>query len=555
MSDHSGVRTRRRRSAGRLSVRALTFAVAGLGAATLCAVGTGLATTAGASGSDPAVVRTDAGSIRGSVTGDHRSFEGIPYAAPPVGRLRWAAPQPAAPEPGTRDATKPGSTCPQTAGLLGDKPSDNEDCLYLNVTTPRHTDGRKLPVMVWIHGGGFYSGSGGIYGAERLAAQGDVVVVTLNYRLGVFGFLAHPAMDSAGHMSGDFGLEDQQAALRWVQHNAVAFGGDPRNVTLFGESAGGMSTCSHLASPASAGLFDRAIIQSGPCALTTQWPYQDGNWVTRPRADAERNGRSLAAKLGCGDSTTAVACLRGKPVSALLEASDGGQGYGPVIGGGVLPIGPATALATGRFNRVPVILGTTRDEHRMFVAGIESFTGHPVTAADYPQELEGVFGKDKAAKVLARYPLRDYNSASLALATAWTDYTWGCTALSTDRSLARYIPTFAYEFADENAPWATTMPAPSFPTGAFHASELQYLFNDEQFAGTMTPAQQHLSNVMIRYWTRFAHTGNPNSDGTPTWAPYAATGRVQSMAPGSGRIQPADLGREHQCGFWRSLDQ
>jgi hypothetical protein len=281
-----------------------------------------------------------------------------PVRRAPVGDLRWAEPRPAKPWAGTRDATKPGNSCPQTEGFLGDAASDTEDCLYLNVTTPRNSGGTKLPVMFWVHGGGFYSGSGSLYGAQRLAEQGKVIVVTLNYRLGVFGFLAHPAL---GHTtSGDYGLEDQQAALRWVRDNAAAFGGDSGNVTLFGESAGGVSTCSHLVAPASAGLFRRAIIQSGPCGdLARTWPYTEGNWGVRPRAVAERQGASLAAAVGCGDVKDAAACLRGKLVSALLEASQGGQGFGPAAGGKVLPAIPATAIASGRFNRVPVINGTT----------------------------------------------------------------------------------------------------------------------------------------------------------------------------------------------------
>ena len=493
---------------------------------------------------DPSVVRTESGAVRGTVGGDHRSFEGIPYAAPPVGDLRWAPPHSAAAWTGVRDATRPGADCPQTAGFLGDPQSDDEDCLYLNVTTPRRTSGRRLPVMFWVHGGGFYSGSGRLYDPAKMAAKGDVIVVTLNYRLGVFGFLDHPSLD-AGHLSGDFGLEDQQAALRWVRRNASSFGGDPGNVTLFGESAGGASTCSHLASPASAGLFQRAIIQSGPCTITTQWPYADGTWVPRPRADAARQGVAVAAKLGCADARTAVACLRAKPVSALLDASDGGQGYGPAAGGGVLPVLPATALATGRFAKVPVIQGTTRDEHRTFVAAIELFTGHTLTADEYPQELTGAFGSAKAAKVLARYPLRDYGSPSEALSAVYTDSAWACTALATDRALSRRVPTYAYEFTDADAAWAKDTPGPSFPTGAFHASELQFLFDDAQFPGPRTADERRLSDQMIAYWTNFAHTGDPNGPSTPTWPRFEA-----SSVHALGSSGPIDLGREHQCGFW-----
>ncbi|MDN3353489.1 carboxylesterase family protein [Actinomadura sp. DC4] len=485
-------------------------------------------------------VHTTRGTVRGTVADGYRTFDGIPYAAPPVGGLRWASPRPAKPWSGTRDATRPASECPQTAGFLGDAPSDTEDCLYLNVTTPRNTRNKKLPVMFWIHGGGFYSGSGSLYGARRLAEGGNVIVVTLNYRLGVFGFLAHPALDDGADKSGDYGLEDQQAALRWVRDNAAAFGGDAGNVTLFGESAGGMSTCSHLAAPASAGLFQQAIIQSGPCTVAGQWPYPEGNWTVRPRAVAERQGEATAAELGCDD----VACLRGKSVQDLLEASDGGQGFGPATGG-VLPKSPAQALATGDFAHVPVIQGTTRDEHRTFVAAIEAFTGHTVTGADYRQDIEDFFGPVKAKKVLAEYPLT--GDPSIALSTVWTDSAFSCTALGTDRLLSEKVPTYAYEFADESAPWASDGSAPSFPTGAFHASELQYLFDDSQFRTPLTAAQRRLSDQMIGYWTRFARTGNPNGGGAPGWRTFDGND-VQPL--GGERRNFAD---EHRCGFWRSL--
>ncbi|GAA5191452.1 carboxylesterase family protein [Rugosimonospora acidiphila] len=518
-------------------------------------VSAGAAAAAGGAGKstvDSTVVRTDAGAVRGTAEATHRTFQGIPYAAAPVAALRWTAPQPAASWTGVRDATRPGNDCPQTAGFLGDAPSDNEDCLYLNVTTPRRTSGRKLPVVFFVHGGGFYSGSARLYGADRLTDQGDVVVVTANYRLGVFGFLANPAL--GGDQSGNYGLQDQQAALRWVRRNVAAFGGDPHNVTLVGESAGSVSTCSHLAAPSSAGLFQRAVMESGPCAVTTEWPYQDGgNWYPRARAVAEQEGSALAQRVGCADPATVAACLRAVPVATLLEASAGGQGYGPVYGGGLLPISPAQAVATGRFNRVPVIQGTTRDEHRMFVAAIEQFTSHVVTVDDYQNEVESVLGAADAQRVLARYPVSDYASPSEALAAVWTDRAWSCPALTTDRALSRYVPTYAYEFADENSPWASDSPPPSFATGAFHASELQYIFDDEQFPGPATAAQHQLSNQMIGYWSAFAHNGNPNRPGTPDWSRFqGSTTTVRSLTPNG--IRTVDLAAEHQCGFWSSID-
>jgi para-nitrobenzyl esterase len=507
------------------------------------AVACGIAITAlPAAAATGTVVQTENGPVRGTAAKDYRSFEGIPYAAPPIGERRWTSPAPPAKWTSTLDATRPGNTCAQTGDFIGDKPSESEDCLTLNVTAPRGA--RKLPVMVWIHGGGFFSGSGGIYQAGQLATKGDVVVVTVNYRLGVFGFLAHPELTN----SGNFGLEDQQAALRWVQRNVGQFGGDPSQVTLFGESAGGVSTCVHLAAPGSAGLFQRAIIQSGPCALTTQWPYgEDGNWVSRPRATAEKAGLKLAAGLGCDT----VDCLKTKSVADLEAASSGGNGYGPVYGGGgVLPISPEQALATGHFNKVPVIQGTTRDEHQTFQAAIEGFMGHPTTKDDYDNDLTGFFGADKAAKIKAKYPLGDVPGATMS--SIWTDYSWSCTALRADKMLAPRTPTYAYEFADEKAPWFADAGKPSFATGAYHASELQYLFPGVYGSGNLPAAQQKLADQMIKYWSRFAYTGNPNGPGSPEWSRSTGS-NVLSMAPG--RIKPVDFGAEHNCGFWNGFER
>lgn len=546
----------------------------------LVGCGDGLATAhaedrvnAAPAGGDQAVdtteVGTDAGPVVGTVGRAVRTFQGIPYAAPPVGELRWRSPQPVAPWSAPRDATRPGPTCAQSVGFMGDRPSDNEDCLYLNVTAPGGQTAATTPrpVLVWIHGGGFYSGSSDLYGARQLVEQGGLVVVTLNYRLGVLGFLAHPALNGTGNggqdqrLSGNYGLEDQQAALRWVRRNAAAFGGDPSNVTVAGESAGGASTCAHLAAPGSAGLFQRAIIQSGPCTMAGRWPYP-GDWLPRPRATAEKAGQTLSSAVGCTSRSTkdpaaasVAACLRRQPVAGLLAVTAGGQGYGPVVGGGVLPVSPTEALTSGRFPRVPVMQGTTRQEHRTFVAGEEFYTRHEATSVDYTATIAAVFGPTKAARVFARYPVKDYPSPSLALAAVWTDYTWAAPALDTSRLLARQVPTYAYEFADDGAPWASQPPRPSFPTGAAHASELQYLFDNAQYTGPLTVDQQRLSDEMVGYWSRFARTGDPSDPGAPTWAPFTpSTGTtVLALAPGANGTAPVDLAREHNYDFWHSL--
>ncbi|SEG95919.1 para-nitrobenzyl esterase [Nonomuraea solani] len=538
------------------ATRGTAAVVAGLGLTS--GLGTGWAAAADGlgDGRDSAVVTIDSGQVRGAVAGDHRSFQGIPFAAPPMGDLRWASPRPAAPWAGQRDASKPGPSCAQTAGILGEKESRTEDCLYLSVTTPRPAKGQPLPVLVWLHGGGFRNGSGAMYGASRLAAQGDVMVVTVNYRLGIFGYLAHPALDggAATNLSGNFGIEDQQAALRWVQRNAAAFGGDPRNVTVAGESAGGASACAHLISPRSAGLFHRAIIQSAPC-LMTRWPA-GWSWLPRPIAQAYQHGTATAGRLGCKEADTVAACLRAKTTAELLAHSQ--NEFAPVIGGPLLPRDPADAFAGGRFNRVPVMHGITRDEHVSFsqeVAGAP-----PLTDEGYVREINAFYG-DKAAEVLARYPLEKYGEAGTsragaAMKSVMTDHLWASPATRTNHLLAGHVPTYAYEFADRRAPWVSSTPVvPSFPTGAFHASELQYLFEADYFAGrTLSAAQSRLSDAMIGYWSRFARNGDPNGRGTPFW-PAVRAGRddVQSLAPGASGIRAVDLCREHQCHFWQRL--
>ncbi|WP_433298086.1 carboxylesterase/lipase family protein [Pseudonocardia sp. CA-142604] len=505
---------------------------------------------------DSSLVRTEDGVVRGTVTDSYRSFQGIPYAAAPVGERRWGSPQRPEPWPGVREATAPASPCAQAGDFIGDVPSTQEDCLYLNVTTPRDAtaDVKPKPVMVWIHGGGFTWGSGGIYGAERLAAQGDVVVVTFNYRLGVFGFMAHPALDSgpAEHLSGNLGIEDQQAVLQWVRDNAAAFGGDPNNVTIFGESAGGMSGCAHLSAPGSAGLFERVIIQSGPCTL--RWQFPD-TWRAKPRAQAEAQGTELATAAGCADPATAAECLRSKTTEELLAADGGQHGFGPSYGGGVIPEDPARQLAAGETAEVPVMHGITRDEHVTFQAGIDTMMG-PVAPADYPAVLGQYLGVDAATadRVAREYPLSDFaGSTSWATASVLTDWGWGCPATDVNRQLSRENPTFAYEFSDRTAPWFAGPDLPAYPTGAFHAGELQYLFSGAYARAELSPEQQLLSDRMIGYWTQFARTGDPNGNGLPEWPHYDEGGHVQSLAAGPEGVGGVDMDREHRCGFWRSV--
>ncbi|MBE1488599.1 carboxylesterase/lipase family protein [Plantactinospora soyae] len=549
----------RRTRSWRRTLAGTVAVVAAVGAGTVLLTGAGAdPVDAAETRSGPAVVRTDRGTVRGTVAGDHRSFQGIPYAAPPVGELRWQPPRPAARWTGIRDAGRPGPACAQLRGLPMDQPSESEDCLYLNVTTPAARPGRQLPVMVWLHGGHFLFGQGDVYGGRSLATRGDVVVVTVNYRLGPLGFLAHPALDAGPGRptSGNVGLEDQQAALRWVRDNAAAFGGDSGNVTLFGQSGGATSVCTHLAAPASGGLFHRAIIQSNSCATPLQ---------TRQAAEAQAT--ALVEKLGCVTHPRGTAgCLREKSAADLVAAA-GFPGPehdpGPSAGGTVLPVDPARALATGGFHRVPVLTGTTHDEYRGQVWGMERSgmncpdgpeTGRcELTDEQYPHLVDAFFG-DRAAQVNARYPRDDYDSASEALAAIMTDHEYVRPALDADAQFARYVPTYAYEFADDRAPWFRTEPVLSFPPGAYHLADLPYLF-DVGYAEPLRAQQRQLADQMIGYWTRFARTGDPNGAGSPDWARFRLDSRyVQSLAPGPDGIRRTDLARDHRYDFWRAMD-
>ena len=395
---------------------------------------------------DGSLVLTGNGPVRGFVENGVHEFLGIPYAAPPVGPLRWMPPQPPASWEKPLDAKAFANTCPQSfeLGVYAGLPSTTEDCLYLNVFTTnvgRDRDrserddrgGRgKDPVLLWIHGGGWFDGESNDYDASQLALggpSGPTVVVTINYRLGLLGFLAHPALEAEGHPFADYGLMDQQAALRWVQ-NIAAFGGDPDNVTIGGQSAGAVSAAANVASPTAAGLFHRAIIESG---LSIAFA---------PLELAETRGENFATDAACGTDTSAAAaaCLRALSVEDILGLQ---MPYltGLIMDGTILPIPADVAWATGQFNPVPIISGTVEDEGGFGATLTELFSGHPLTADEYTELITSIYtgntnifngpmgiagvpplyptGTD--TKVLARYPLAAYASPSFAEIAVLTD--------------------------------------------------------------------------------------------------------------------------------------
>ncbi|MET8677996.1 carboxylesterase family protein [Streptomyces sp. NPDC004647] len=544
----------RSRSVRHTAIRAATAVAALL--LSITAAPAAPAASAG-SGHDPLVVRTAQGSVRGAAGADGgRVFQGVPFAASPTGALRWRPPQPAAPWSGVRDATEPASPCAQLPLTLlpdggpvlpGDSNrtgSTSEDCLYLNVWTPARTTGRDLPVVVWLHGGGNAYGAGSDYNGAALAARG-VLVVTVNYRLGALGFLAHPALsaENADHASGDYGLMDQQAALRWVQRNIGAFGGDRNKVTLGGQSAGSVGTCLHITSPTAKGLFHRAVQQSGSCV-------SNGALPPLTLAAAEKKGQSFAASVGCTDPSTAPACLRAVPPAELIRGAPGAASlWAANTGPRILPVPPHEAWATGRVNAVPTLSGSTHDEYRYFTAlYVDLLGGGPLTPQKYA-DLIRLQHPEGAAAVLDAYPASAYTSPNLAYSAVGTDQRFACPARADSRLYSGRAPVYAYEFDDPQAP--PFMPAPHTPQGAFHAAELAYLFPMDALP-LLTPAQRRLSATMVGYWARFAATGNPNGPGAPTWPRYTADhDRIQVLAPD--RTAPTTgFAADHRCPFWQS---
>ena len=497
------------------------------------------------SGAAP-IVTIAGGSVRGLIVPGGYVFRGLPYAAPPTGDLRWRPPRPPTAWQGVRDATRfaPSSPQPPNPALTG---PTSEDCLYLNVYTPTLGDngGGGLPVLVWIHGGRFTLGAGRDYDGTKLAANG-IVVVTINFRHGALGFLAHPALASEpGGPSGNYALMDQQAALRWVQSSIRAFGGDPDNVTVAGQSSGGLSVLAHMISRGSGGLFHRAIVQSGV-----------GPWALEQKSlpAAEAAGEAFAAKAGCPDQT--ADCLRRLSVADLVSNFPGAA-IPAVVDGEVLeePIG--VALAAGRFARVPILNGTVRDEERVFISAGLAVTSAVVrvpepTAESYQQAIASVLDVPavRAAAIAAEYPPEAYPSPTVALSALVSDASFACPALQLDLLTSKYVPTFGYEFNDDNAPLRYDPPVTG-PRVATHKSEWAYLFDlpDAPFQEPFSPGQQALAASMRAAWASFAASGNPSTADVPWPAFTADSMQMLSLVPPRPQVE-TDFAARHHCAFW-----
>ncbi len=490
-----------------------------------------------ASGKGPEV-KIASGIVRGSILHSlpkGGAFLGIPYAAQPVGPLRWRPPQPASHWRGVRETTQWGPACPQRPSgwlpeMLGIRQMPtSEACLFLNVWTPNLHPARKLPVFVWVHGGGNVEGSGEWPPLGPTLARTGVVVVSFNYRLGAFGFFAYPSLDgeSREHASGNYGLLDQIAALGWVRRNIAEFGGDPRRVTIGGQSSGSEDVCLLMASPLAAGLFEGAVLESGTC-VDSVYPQL---------AVEEKSGKRLAHDLGVPSGPDALEKLRAIPADRILQtaAADGQVDLEPNMDGWVLREQPAITFARGQQARVPVLLGTNEDEVSIFASPLVS--GHayrPKTLAEYHAWLKGEFGR-LAGPVFAAYPARSDAQVPNVFRTMYSDYDFAFSAwlLAKDAALAGK-PAFLYRFTYVGL-------GPFAKLGAFHAEELMFLSRHYWTTWISRPSDAVLSRTLVGYWTRFIKTGNPNGLGLPAWPAYhGAHGLCQQLGT---RVGPETVPR------------
>jgi para-nitrobenzyl esterase len=495
----------------------------------------------GCTANDPDVACTPQGAVRGVVEGDMLAFKGIPYARPPVGALRWKPTEAAEGWSGVRDGSHFGPICPQ---IIGQEIKGDEDCLTVNVWRPRVKPAQALPVMVWLTGGGNHSlsgqgsaGFGGLtYSGEKFVPQG-VVFVSYNLRLGVLGFLTHPALDAERpeKISGNYGSLDQIAMLRWLKANIAAFDGDPKKVFLFGTSAGGGNICALMTSPLTRGLIHGVAMQSSVpngCELQTL-------------DNARGTGVKVAAAAGCDAAADIAACLRGKSVAEIVSAVPGTftvlpRIYGPNVDGHIFPDQPLKLIMEGKYPSMPVIIGNTSEETMPWAD-----TAGRVTDASYAAAIDRVFGAGSRERILAQYPLKSYPTPRLAFMRVTTDSEFTCQSRRVARALSKTQrePVYRYIFTQvqENDPALKA-------AGVAHTVEHAFLFPGKY---QPTEAEAAIQHQMAGYWARMARTGNPNGGNDPQWPAstvendsYLEIGEATAAMKG-----PA----EAKCDFWDTV--
>ncbi len=475
-------------------------------------------------------------------------YKGIPYAAAPVGPLRWQTPQPPEGWEGVRSAKEFAAACPQNlarsrnpwTGEFMVQHEADEDCLYLNIWTAARTENEKRPVLVYLHGGGFGEGSGSVqvYDGEQLARKG-LVVATINYRLGVLGFLAHPELTAASEhgASGNYGLLDQAAALQWIRENIAAFGGDPDNVTIAGQSAGAVSVYLLTASPLAKGLFHRAIAQSGPGGLAS-FGLTSTRSMSRNLAEAEAEGLAFAQRKGA----RSIRELRALPVDTLLAALPPGSPptrFIPIVDGYFLPDAVHAIYARGEQNDTPMLTGMNADEGSAF----PGYGG--MTVAAFREMVKERYG-EQAETFLKLYPADTDQEAMRAHQAGLRDLALVALArLAAERAGTTRTDAYLYYF-ERAIPW------PEHPEfGAFHTSEVPYVFNNLDLLDRPWEAvDRELADAMSSYWVNFAAAGNPNGPDLPVWPPYSRERQVL-MALGK-RIEPRVMPDEARRAFYEA---
>ncbi|MBN1653192.1 MAG: carboxylesterase family protein [Deltaproteobacteria bacterium] len=504
-------------------------------------------------------IQTASGKVRGTISEGVRKFMGIPFAATTAGENRWKPPQPVTAWSDTLDAFEAGPICPQNSPLTREYDTrSDEDCLSVNVWTPDPVSSTPLPVMVWIFPGAYIFGSGSEpqYDGSNLVKRGNVIMVSFNYRVSSLGFLAHRALteEDPDNTSGNYGILDQLAALKWVRANIEAFGGDKDNVTLFGESAGGNSTLLHIVMPGSRGLFHRAIVESGIPMLDVY-----------DLAGAEEMGDRYAKAMGCTDDATVLSCMRALSAEQILTGPSeppaelpGGLFYDdpatrfqlePIADGVNIPDTPRNLFMSNQMAKVSMIQGSNTEEGVLFHTGVFGDIQIEDTLEAYQTALSRTYGS-YTADIVAEYPIEDYASANDALTEVSGDANFVCAS----RRLARLfdkagIENYLYSFSN---PVADT-PLPQLENIAFHSADIPFVFGTKATLGAVPQADQSVSEAIQDYWTRFARTGDPNGEGSTQWPAYVTSSDQYLHIRNP--IEVASALKPDKCDFWDTIDE